>query len=99
MTTVTMTLTEFLTARLDEDEADARGDDGSPTPIGMWDPDRVLAEVAAKRAIVEIHYNGAPEHYTERCSPCDTVNEPCRTLLALATPYADHPDYREEWKP
>jgi hypothetical protein len=50
-----MTLTEFLAARLDEDEADARDDDGSPTPIGMWDPDRVLAEVAAKRAIVLEH--------------------------------------------
>lgn len=24
---------------------------------------------------------------------------PCRTLRALALPYAEHPDYREEWKP
>ena len=24
---------------------------------------------------------------------------PCPTLRLLALPYADHPDYREEWKP
>jgi hypothetical protein len=82
-----MTLTEFLTARLDEDEADARDDDGSPTPIGMWDPDRVLAEVAAKRAIVD-----KATDYDERWA-LDEV------LRHIAAPYADHPDYDEAWRP
>jgi hypothetical protein len=115
-----MTLTEFILARLDEDEAAVKAlrvvvDPGTylssgierPTELDAataahcdrYYPRRVLAEVAAKRAIMEIHYNGAPEHYTERCSLCDTVNEPCRTVLALAIPYADHADYDEAWRP
>jgi hypothetical protein len=24
---------------------------------------------------------------------------PCDTLKLLALPYADHPDYRDEWRP
>jgi hypothetical protein len=28
-----------------------------------------------------------------------SVSWPCLTLRALAPPYADHPDYRQEWKP
>ena len=41
------------------------------------------------------------------CGPFEDVdfrtygkgNFPCATLRALAAAYADHPDYREEWKP
>lgn len=55
--TQTATLTEFLLARLAEDEAlalAAQGD-GEPQWFAVPDPARVLAEVAAKRAIVEFH--------------------------------------------
>jgi hypothetical protein len=78
MTTSTATLTTFLLARLDEDEAEARvvekelgrwhreramnGPDGSQGSIfvtavlgAACDPARVLAEVEAKRRIVEWH--------------------------------------------
>ena len=55
---------------------------------------RVLAECEAKRRIVE------------RCTPLANlqVRRQTRTLahdvlLDLALPYADHPDYRQEWKP
>jgi hypothetical protein len=52
-----------------------------------WE-DIVLAECEAKRRIVEcatnMHTSG-PDW-----------DEACRFL---ALPYADHPDYREEWKP
>jgi hypothetical protein len=38
------------------------------------------------------------------CGTCGSVDDspvewPCDTVLALALPYADHPDYREEWRP
>lgn len=55
----------------------------------------VLAEVAAKRAIVELHHP---------VDPCDAHNGstfesvPCETLATLAAIYADHPDFREEWR-
>lgn len=49
--------------------------------IARHDPARVLAEVEAKRRMVDEHGNGT-----------------CRTLRLLALPYADHPDYRPEWR-
>jgi hypothetical protein len=27
----------------------------------------------------------------------DDVTYPCRTLRALALPFVDHPDFRQEW--
>lgn len=126
-------LTEFLLARIAEDEAVARaatpGPWGDPADVGYGDfgwhvdgcpagetedseqgmadaeylaynhPARVLAECEAKRRIVEWH------RYDLGSDPCDahdgatfqTVD--CGTLLALALPYADHPDWREEWRP
>ena len=55
--------------------------------IARHDPARVLAECEAKRRIVE-EADGADAQWWEH-----------RYLLALALPYADHPDYRDEWKP
>jgi hypothetical protein len=54
--------------------------------IARHDPARVLAECEAKRRIVEMHAY-QEEHFTPD------------ELRALALPYADHPDYREEWRP
>jgi hypothetical protein len=95
-------LTEFLLARIPEDEAGAREaqalaniytdpqwhwlvahNGGSRWQQTSHDPARVLAECEAKRRIVEW------------CS--DFMQWP--PLYALAAVYADHPDYREEWKP
>ncbi|WP_326565092.1 DUF6221 family protein [Amycolatopsis rhabdoformis] len=75
--------------------------------IARHDPARVLAEVAAKRLIIELHQ---PDHKQRDCGTCmsrkigyqeDWIEEewPCKTLCLLALPYADHPDYREEWRP
>ena len=91
-----MTLTDFLLARIAEDEEHARFDGahwvdcehfvafsegGMPCACNL--DARVLAECEAKRQIL----NGAlPPFYRDLC------------LRALALPYADHPDCREEWK-
>jgi len=117
---MTLTLTDFLLARIAEDEVAirrasmfpprwvARPDDvGQPIIAGSFrvatcaesvmdhiarhDPARVLAECEAKRAVVGLH----PE-MLGWCQGCAHESYPCRTLLALALPYADHPDYREE---
>ena len=105
-----MTLTEFLLARIAEDAAEANKA-GSFTP---WDrpyerdnyghltvqPARVLAECEAKRRIVELAsqyvqpsdahdpgFNGGANHVGYNA------------LRTLAAVYADHPDFREEWRP
>lgn len=68
-----------------------------------WSPARVLAECEAKRRIVEQEIRrdvGPVSHYISA-----DVHEAIRARLAtpnlraLALPYAEHPDYREEWRP
>jgi hypothetical protein len=69
--------------------------------IAHWDPDRVLAEVKAKRRILDIHHRVDCKH--ERrfgpegdCAECG--NEyPCITVTELAQPYAGQDGWREEW--
>jgi len=103
-----MRLTEFLLARIAEDETDgprhpdwcrAVADDQACDCDG---PARILAECEAKRRIVQ--------EYSERDADVDLMLGPNTlrqrewsglrlALRYLALPYADHPDYREEWKP
>jgi len=130
METRQMTLTDFLLARIAEDEERA-----SRTSY-YWNegPDlldhiethhvdltaRVLAECEAKRRIVALHRPArfidvsigvnstvclichfANEHYPDAEGIPRLMQElhPCGTLRYLALPYADHPDYRREWRP
>lgn len=120
-----MTLTEFLEARIAEDEAKARAWDAAynnPGPVPeyhyqiarkhrqewptLWEsldnftPRRVLAECAAKRAIIEQHPrddDGFCYDSTTHARGCKWAH-PCPTLRALAAVYKDHPDYRQEWE-
>lgn len=98
-------LADFLLARIAEDEARAEyvHDYGSWSSTDHYTPARVLAECEAKRRIVDLHapIEGA---VWPTCSCCGMYGEadvdwPCATLRALALPYADHDDYREEFKP
>lgn len=103
------TLTDFLLARIADDEADVcamagLNRDGSMDFESHTDgyavsgrmervAARVLAECEAKRRIVEVHahdYKWSVEHAGELAK---------MTIELLALPYADHEDYREEWKP
>jgi hypothetical protein len=88
-----MTLTEFLLARIAEDEAwvvTAECGCGDGWPQRPHCPDRVALECEAKRRIVE-------------SEPDEWENGEYRqwhyTLSILAAVFADHPDYREEWRP
>jgi hypothetical protein len=126
-----MSIVDFITARIAEDEARARDlkdwraaeatvDDWIAAHFaedGEFDvkheaktftsllahvgyPDRVLAECEAKRRIVEalsadpLHENFSDDAGYEGW---DLARE--RLLPLLALPYADHPDYQQEWKP
>lgn len=96
------TLTEFLLARIAEDEARANhakwamqgewfttADDKVDEYVCGLSPARVLAECEAKRRIVE--------SYAEEYGP-DVVRVDHDVLRELASVHAEHPDYREEWR-
>ena len=67
---------------------------GDAQHIARHDPARVLAECEGKRQIVDAAtvtidiYRGGT-----------VLDFAWETLRHLALPYADHPDYREEWRP
>lgn len=72
--------------------------------IARHDPARVLAQCEANRQIVQGHprcdMHDLPGDECDVCMTCgDGSLWPCPTLRALALPYADHPDYREKWRP
>lgn len=73
------------------DVATVPNDHDAARHIARWDPARVLAECEAKRQIVE------------RCAAVDFAMPSTHlahgVLALLALPYADHPDYRDEWRP
>lgn len=104
-----MTLTEFLLDRIAEDELEvgpAGPDEGAgPNGIGwaevgalsevlMARPSRVVAECEAKRRIVETLIDMEPVE-AERRDQVVTLRWACGLLASV---YADHLDFREEWR-
>ncbi|MER7047743.1 DUF6221 family protein [Streptomyces jumonjinensis] len=81
--------------------------DGVGRHVARWDPERVLAEVDAKRRMLDVHRRvhrrstGSAGGINEDCAICDhfPAQYPCGTLRLLALPYAAHPDYQEAWRP
>jgi hypothetical protein len=74
--------------------------------IARHDPARVLAEVAAKRAILDLHDPNDTTGKRRWCVGCIEpdlpglmVRMPCQHARLLAAPYADRPGYRNEWAP
>lgn len=114
-----MTLTEFLLARIAEDEE--RAEVGALYPgqhtgwlnavvggsyVGFSDrftPDRVLAECEAKRRIVERCAESESQNYAwvsgQRFGRPEGVEDLRAIIRDLASVYADHPDYSDEWRP
>lgn len=105
-----MTITEFLTARLDEESrfwanpsAMRFGGVGLSALIL-----RMRADIAAKRAIVAEHGLNTDLRGARLCRVCvdwaesDVENlaelYPCRTLVLLTQPYAEHPDFDPAWR-
>lgn len=126
MTAETLALTDFLLARIAEDEARANGalaaesnyphfgdtaadallglaesegaDAAALLHFGQYRPARVLAECEAKRRIVEAaHPRNLPLDSADYLSGATYGLDVA--LRALAAVYADHPGYRDEWRP
>lgn len=75
---------------ISEREAAATG-----THIARWDPARVLAEVDAKRRILDLSTWDA--EFPDSSGGYDSACEDVVKLLAL--PYVGRPGYRDEWRP
>lgn len=95
----TMTLTDFLLARIAEDEIVGHH-------LAQYGPrrakrsTRMLAECEAKRRIVETATASREAGvYTAVPMVVGMANGLDVAISILATAYADHPDYRAEWRP
>jgi hypothetical protein len=96
VTTSTLTLANFLLARIAEDEA-LLGDGpySSLRLAAQENAERWRAECEAKRRIVELAWH----HFGEDDYAWGMEHAKGEVLKLLAVPYADHPDYRDEWRP
>jgi|SRR5450756_2472930 len=102
-------LTDFLLARIAEDEEMAGSGWGRPVP-GRWcrsdegrsilTPQAILAECESKRRIV---MEFEQVHADYRIAPTPMMEGQrfglAKAVAALAEVYTDHPDYQEDWKP
>lgn len=106
---MTASLSEFLLARIAEDErrshAAALDDDwvNDEMPLDGWylGP-RVLGECAVKQALIELHRTDR-EHYCPTPDGSEYFNregeapQDCPTLRWLGSLYANHPDFDVSW--
>lgn len=63
-----------------------------------WTRERVLAEVAVKRQMIDLVMAHEARVDGEWGSGSGTPPDQMDGLRILALPYADHPSYREEWR-
>jgi hypothetical protein len=111
-TVTPMTLVEFMRARLDDDERAAENvhhyacdslvfrAPRHSVPCDCSTPGLIRAEVDVQRRIVEM-YRSATEDFTRFDQTHDefTNEATLETVVRLlALPYANHPDYQQEWK-
>jgi hypothetical protein len=79
-----------------------------------WNPWRVESTCIGRRLLVKAHRNAGPavtqvpgmdhELHSATCATCGRSSEqpapwPCYTLRVLALDWANHPDYRADWRP
>lgn len=109
-----MNITEFLEARIADDEAGAwevhRADCDTIAsfPCNCPIPTRIAAECAAKRVITAEHELAERSNGIRTSLGCVLCNYdrdygweevgPCKTLRAIASIYTGQPDYQQEWK-
>lgn len=95
-----MSIVEFILARTTELEQSARAtidqtSTGSPAgELLVTLKDQLLIHLAGERLAIEDHLED-----TDACADGGSTAWPCDTLKHLALPYAEHRDYRPEWRP
>jgi hypothetical protein len=101
-------IVEFLSERIREDEAAARKilSDRSVSESGKWYEQRLLLECEAKKRVIRIVESARqtalatmvsdPFEEESRWIP-EAIEWTTRSLKALALPYADHPEFEQDW--
>lgn len=98
-----LSITEFLLARIAEDEQVARAAQSPRGATIFTDPRR-----GGKQSMLDHIARHDPARVLAECQAKRRIVAPwvgtvteneARVLLALAAVYADHPDYSEEWRP
>jgi hypothetical protein len=101
-------IVEFLSERIREDEAAARKilSDRTLSESGKWYEHRLLLECEAKKRVIRIVESARqtalatmvsdPFEEESRWIP-EAIEWTTRSLKALALPYADHPDFEQDW--
>jgi replicative DNA helicase len=96
MTTRTLTLADFLLARISEAEQTARRIQAVGSCEPAYSPARMMREVAAKRKIVErLHEIAREANDGETYTAADVAL--VDVVGILASVYADHPDFNAAW--
>lgn len=98
--TISWSLPASATVEVGADEFYA-GDSTVARHIARHDPERILAEVDAKRRALN-HYERIQQHTLKNNDEHDYLlaEGAVRTQIQYAAlPYADHPDYRPKWAP
>ncbi|MGG7608863.1 DUF6221 family protein [Streptomyces sp. ZG43] len=72
---------------------------GDAAHIARHNPARALAEVEAKRRIVRAHEKWCAGRCEAKYPEGGFDAAHYWSVKSLAATYADHPDYREEWRP
>ena len=87
-------LVDFVLARLDDEDNDLRRRSGEH-PVDVGELDRRAAEVHARREVV----TSVQQLLELRDQPNEkAVRDLAISILrSLATPFADHPAFREQW--
>lgn len=92
-------LAAWLLVQVDEDERRARATNAPH--IATWNPDRALAECAAKRSaagtFLQAHEVLKQDSSDIAAFECTRVLGPLLRLMAVV--YAERPGYRDEWRP
>lgn len=103
-----MDIVDFLSERLNEDEAAARKllSDRSVSEAGKWYERRLLLECESKRRLLSIVESARQTALATMVRSAfgdnpqwipESIEWTTKSLNALALPYSDHPDFEPEW--
>jgi hypothetical protein len=101
-------IVDFLSDRLNEDEAAARRllGDRSVSEAGKWYERRLLLECESKRRLLSIVESARQTALATMVRGAlgdnpqwipESIEWTTKSLNALALPYSDHPDFEPEW--